>query len=435
MQVSNPSLPGLTLQPLTTAARPMIESWTVGQLLQATVVAPVEPHRVTLLIGGSRMEAETNSPLRPGQQLTLRVQRQGETTVLRVLPQEAESRQVQTRAMRAALPRQAPLPPLLANLALLSRAPARVPHESAPAWGELSRTLLRSLPEHQALTQPEGLRRAMAQSGTFFESMAAQAARGERPFPVQDFKAGLLRLMGLLSRTGSQPPSGGNTASLTESPVPTPGPRSPAAPATAPVTSTSPQPRMAEQGPVPPPNARPPQRDSGPEPQRPALSTLDVLSKPEKIVRELRSQLEGAVSRIQLHQLHSLPGEEGVRPVWTMEIPVRRDGHTDVWSLRIEEEARGRDEAASTRWCISLAFDFEPLGPVQARLTLQADKVSASLWAERHSTVSLFGRHAQELREMLNTAGLLVGDILCVHGHPPQAREDALPAALINVEA
>ncbi len=446
MQVTTPSLPGLTLQPLT-AARPMVEAWSVGQLLQATVVAPVQPHRVTLLIGGSRMEAETNSPLRPGQQLSLRVEQRGETTLLRVLPQKSEPQAIQTRALRAALPRQTPLPPLLANLAQLAKAPEQIPHEAAPAWAKLARAVVRALPEQQALTNPAGLRRAMNDSGTFFESRAARAARGDAPFPAQDFKASLLRLAALFSRAtalpsparptaGNPPPSTAAAASMVLGSPPTPsgsavqGPVSDAAkPAALQAEGAPSRADTRVQDPGPPPRRGPPQ------PQHPATASIASLGSPGKIATELRGQVEGAISRVQLHQLNSLSGEEGAKPVWSMEIPVRRGEQMDVWSLRIEEDSSGPPEAPAKRWCISLAFELEALGPVHARLTLQSQKVSASLWAERESTAALIGRHAEELRRMFDGAGLGVGDILCVHGQPPQAPAESSQSSLISVEA
>ena len=465
MQITTPSLPGLTLQPLTTA-RPMVDAWTVGQLLQATVVAPVQPHRVTLLIGGSRMEAETNSPLRPGQQLTLRVEQRGETPLLRVLPQQSETREVQARGLRAALPRQTPLPPLLANLVLLARAPAQVGNDSAPAWAKLARALVRALPEPRTVTTPDGLRRAMNDSGTFFESRAARAAAGGCSFPVEDFKAGLLRLAGLLNRESALPsrtpsPSGSGVPRGSTSPASAPtssasvatssaGPPAASSTSTPRAPSTSPGPPVSakdapkpvipanstpERADAPAQSSAPPPRRGPPHPQHPVSASIASLGAPGKIAAELRGQLDGAISRVQIHQLNSLSAEEGAKPVWSMEIPVRRGEQVDVWSLRIEQDAGGAAGSPEKRWCVSLAFEIGLLGPVHARLTLQQQKVSASLWAEKESTAALIGSHVEELRQMLDEAGLGVGDVLCVHGQPARIPDMSVPAGLINVEA
>ncbi len=369
MQVTTPSFPGLTLQPLT-AARPLVEAWSVGQLLQATVVAPVQPHRVTLLIGGSRLEAQTNSPLRPGQQLTLRVEQRGETALLRVVPQSPPSGEVQARALRSALPRQTPLPPLVANLSLLAKAPEQVPHESAPGWAKLARAMIRALPEPQSLSTPEGLRRAMNNSGVFFESRAARAAGGHAPFPVDDFKAGLLRLAGVLSGKAALPGTvrspGGKVA------PPAPQTQTAPAPSTRANSSGPPQPGTVRDGPEPssptPPRAdrsavpvqssAPPPKVGPPQPQPAASANLISLDPPGRIAAELRNQVEGGLSRVQLHQLNSLAGDDGTKPVWSMEIPVRRGEQVDVWSLRLEQDAANPTSAQEDRWCISVAVEL-----------------------------------------------------------------------------
>ncbi len=418
----------------------MVEAWSVGQLLQATVVAPVQPQRVTLLIGGSRMEAETNTPLRPGQKLTLRVEQRGETILLRVVNQQTQSSEVQTRALRAALPRQTPLPPLLANLLLLARAPEQVRHESAPAWAKLARNLLRDLPELQMLTSRDGLRRAIDNAGTFFESRVARAAGGAVQFPNQDFKGGLLRFIGFLDREPTQsPPSKSRASDVPVRPTASGGRGTPGTTAASGSGNDMPKSPSSQPGPV---------RVAGsvhastasstpgqPQPRQFASPSLALLSSPAKVAGELQSQLEGAIARVQLHQLNSLSAEEGAKPSWSVEIPVRRAEQVDVWSFRITEEAPSSAEAPAGRWCISVAFELDPLGPMHARLTLQDQKVSASLWAESSATAGLIGRHAAELREMLDDAGLSVGDILCVHGTPPQDPLESSPSRLINLEA
>ena len=182
-------------------------------------------------------------------------------------------------------------------------------------------------------------------------------------------------------------------------------------------------------------SAAPPPRRGPPQAQHPVSASIASLGPPEKVAAELRGQLEGAISRVQLHQLNSLSAEDGAKPVWSMELPVRRGEQVDIWSLRIEEDAAGTARAPDKRWCVSLAFELEVLGPVHARLTLQQQKVSASLWAEKESTALLIGSRVEDLRQMLDEAGLSVGDVLCVHGQPARIPDVSVPAGLVDVEA
>lgn len=166
MQIPIGPLPPVSLTLNT--AKPLVQAWSVGQLLEATVATPVDQGRLTVVIGGTRLEASTDSPLRPGQNLLVRVERQAEPVVLRVLERRPSPLEVQASALRAALPRQAPLPPLFANLDLLAKTPDRVKHDAAPQWGQLARSVVNALPLARELSTPEGLRRAMADTGVFF---------------------------------------------------------------------------------------------------------------------------------------------------------------------------------------------------------------------------------------------------------------------------
>jgi len=421
-------------------AKPLVQVWSVGQLLEATVATPVDQGRLSVVIGGTRLEASTNTPLRPGQNLLVRVERQAETIVLRVLEQRPGPQEVQASALRAALPRQAPLPPLFANLDVLAKTPDRIRHDAAPQWGQLARSVVGALPQARALSTPEGLRRAMADSGVFFESRAAGAGSGSTPFPVQDLKAGLLRLLALV--TGERVVNASPVEARPAPPLPatasSPSASSKNTPATAfnpPAssqnTAATPQPSAV----APPPQAEPPQRTSPPQPQTPSTPSLPDMVTPEKIATAFRSQLEGAVSRIQLHQLNSLPTEEGVRPVWSMEIPVRTEERVDIWSLCIEQEAPGKGSSAVGRWSVSLAFELETLGPVRARVALQDQKVSASFWAEHEETAELFDQLKGQLRERLVELGLTVGNILCAQGLPPTPEKSPSPSRAVNIEA
>jgi hypothetical protein len=428
MHITNAPLPAATLALQST--KPVMQAWTMGQLLKATVITPVQQGRVVLVIGGSRMEAETNSPLRPGQTLTVRVERRADPTLLRVVDRRSEAPAVQTRALRGALPRQTPLPPLLANLSVLAKAPQQVAHEAAPRWGQLAREILSSLPQAKDVARPEGLRQALRDSGVFFESRVSQAALAHTPFPSQDLKAGLLRLAGLLARTpptAVTPGPGGGTAAGSP-PATVRAETGPAVDRARPQTPATPQPEAISAAP-------PPQRGTPPRPQPSLPASLLGLGAPEKVAAEMRGQVEGTIARVQLQQLSSLPAEDGTRLVWSAELPVRDSERVDLWALRIEEEEPAREPGDSARWSVSLAFDLQDLGPVHARVVLQGERISTSFWVEQPATAAIFEAHKESLRASLEEAGLAVGNILCVQGNPPKPDDSGTSPPLIELEA
>lgn len=184
--------------------------WQVGQLLQATVLES-NVGKVLLAIGNRQVSSETSLLLDKGQQLTVQVRSLGDTPVLRIASDL--NMPALARAIRALLPQQDAMTPLLASLARLAQTP-RPP--VPPLIRELTHAMVRNLPDTTAVMRPEGLRRAIEQSGLFLERRLAQqinptATPTSNPTPVSaiqsDFKANLLQLIQRLQNwPGSSPP-------------------------------------------------------------------------------------------------------------------------------------------------------------------------------------------------------------------------------------
>jgi len=202
----------------TTAVR-----WQVGQLLQATVVDS-DIGKVLLAIGNRQVSSETSLLLDKGQQLTVQIRSLGDLPVLRITSGLRTPPLAQ--AVRALLPQQDAMTPLLASLASLAKAP----HPPVPPLiRELTRAIVKNLPDTTALTRPEILQKAIQQSGLFLERRLAQqlnpaATSASSPAPVpaiqHDFKANLLQLIQRLRNWPGSVPTPSPPAA-TKSPAPT----------------------------------------------------------------------------------------------------------------------------------------------------------------------------------------------------------------------
>lgn len=451
---SSPSSAASATESSATAARP----WQVGDKLLATVLRLVDQGAV-LAVGRQQLLARTNAPLQAGQNLKLEVvQPRSEPPQLRILNEGGTQNHVE-QTLRVLLPRQSSLTPLLANLALLGRAiptantttgnSTASPGTGAPsgsaqgstlnpgtgnAAGSLPRPVteqlqqwLRLLPDVAQASRPEGLKQALQDSGVFLEARLARllsaAAPGTTPSQAtaqllgQDLRAGLLRLAAALQQLRPAPPPSG-------------------APPGAPVQTASAgtaggQTPAVQPAPAPP----PPLRGVPPLPQANAPASLAGLP-PAEAGRELLQQVEGALARIQLHQLQSLPSSEAGRAVWAMELPLRHGQDIDLFGLRIERDAEHNPAAPTQRdtWSVSLAFDLGELGPVRARISLYDGQISAQFWTEQSATRQRFEDHLATLHARLRDAGLQVGRLGCHSGMPPDASPPP-PSGLVNEKA
>jgi len=445
--------------------------WKAGQLLQATV-GRSEAGRILLQIGHRQVVAETSLPLKPGQQLNLRVLETGRLPVLRILPTLTDDPVAD--AVRQLLPRQAPLAPLLGMLASVARQPSP---PLPPLVSEAIRQLVAQLAGTGQISSAAGLKKALQNSGVFLDERLRAAAADARPLQADmDFKTNLLRLINLVrnwpgspqaqpARTAATPPRqhpdggtsptharadtgppaaagrqpGGETTPPRGAGLPperlqqllrpaAPAPDNSRAAAPAAGTSSSPVPVAGRPStpagaaqPIPP----PPLRGAPPQPQAVVNQDIELLSRLGTLRTTLLQQSEAALARLQLSQLAAVPreGERGLIE-WLFDLPVRRGDDIDLWSVRIFREAEQqprRNRPRSDTWTVQLAFDLPGLGAMQAQVRLHNETVSARFWASNPDTVPLLEQHLHELRRSLLAAGLEVSDIDCCHGTLPAA--------------
>jgi len=388
-----------------------LRNWRVGQVLSAVATGRDRAGFAPLRIGVQTYTAQVPFPVRSGDRLVLEVLRTGTTPLLRPVDAPRSPDPVQA-ALRAALPRQAGQPPVLATLAALAGA-REIPTLPTPVL-QAARQVFATLLDAREVRLPGRLRQAMGDAGTLLESRLARQTRDGPPAGVdRDLKAGLLRLYRALAAG------------------PAPGPRTPSPPGPVPAPSpiNAAPPRTAAGAPPQPPNSTaarptppllPPLADVRPQPQARAAAPLLSVEALPRLLGALLQDVEGALARVQLQQLASQASEGEQRHVWLLEVPIRRDGVADVWQFRIQRDAEdGSEDADGGGWTLELAFDLDGLGPVRARMQLQAGHISTRFWAEWAATAGLFRGALHELRTMLEAAGVPIGTLVCHNGTPP----------------
>ncbi|PBP59854.1 flagellar hook-length control protein FliK [Pseudomonas syringae] len=298
------------------------------------------------------------------------------------------------------------------------------PAISAPLQASINQ-LLADLPDVEQMTTPKGVAQALNASGVFLE---AKLLAGLNPAHMPDMKANLMRLIaqilpGLPDNTSYGAAAASNTLARTM------------------------------------PNAI-----------RNALGTLGLVAArtqpsifplPSRTVSggEKEDDLEillklaaAAVSRLQSHQLGGLEqtrtNADGTQvTTWQLEVPMRNAHDIVPLQVKVQREDTPDQEAAEDRddgeikdtreklWKVDLAFDLEPLGPLQVHAQLLRGTLSSQLWAERPDSAALIEHELGYLRERLIACGLAVGELACSHGTPPSGPRTALEQRWIDENA
>jgi hypothetical protein len=145
----------------------------------------------------------------------------------------------------------------------------------------------------------------------------------------------------------------------------------------------------------------------------------------------LLENTDAAIARQTLLQVASLPGggdaggshADPSAPRWNFEIPFATPQGTAMAQFEISRDGGGNEvEAAKRVWRARFSLDVEPAGPVHALISLNAERTSVRMWAERPATAAQLRAGASELSQALSQAELRPGDIVIRDGTPPQVK-------------
>jgi hypothetical protein len=159
-------------------------------------------------------------------------------------------------------------------------------------------------------------------------------------------------------------------------------------------------------------------------------ATLVANSTPESVMRHLLTDADGAIARQTLLQVASLPDQAGVTPGradptaprWNFEIPFATPQGTAMAQFEISrDDTSNQTEAAQRVWRARFSLDVEPTGPVHALVSLNGDRTSVRMWAERPATADQLRAGVAQLSQALSRAELRPGDIVIRDGAPAQS--------------
>ena len=158
-------------------------------------------------------------------------------------------------------------------------------------------------------------------------------------------------------------------------------------------------------------------------------ATLASNSSLATVMRHLLADTDGAIARQTLLQVASLPDQAGAAgtrgdqagPRWNFEIPFATPQGTAVAQFEISRDGKANEvEAARRVWRARFSLDIEPAGPVHALISLNGDRTSVRMWAERPATAEQMRAGAAQLGQALSRAELPPGDIVIREGAPVQ---------------
>lgn len=381
----------------------------IGQVLKALVAQGTPTGATggpaTLRIGTQELVVRAQMSLLTGTTLSVRVDQITPQTQFAMLRTTLPPSESLAPFIKTLLPKQDGLPNLFAALQAVmhARTDAKIPAQIRQQILQLINTL--RTPEQAS--QADKLRTAFTQSGVFLETTLAKgdSAQIHANLP-RDVKAALLRLASTLERAL-------NTTATTERPSGAwPGAEKNAPPA-------------------------PPGRGGAQAQARASLPDLRQLS-PERLLAGLRQMTEGALARVQLHQLASVETVQQGDTRWYSEIALRHADAVDVIPLMIEKDEKHSTDKTQEQmpWSATLSLDLPGLGPMQVKIRVQNQQVSSVFITQRDDTAATIAQALPRLREAFERRELQVQHLSCTQQEPtPHTTRAGQRQTLLDTQA
>jgi flagellar hook-length control protein FliK len=355
-----------------------------GFSVNAVVTSILSENSVVLkLSDGQLLRAQTPNMLVLGQVLKLEVVKSGALPELKiVVPPQAVNPEVAVvqQALRQFLPKQQNLADFAVSLRQFA---AQVEGKSDPVSTAVHQ-VFGTINSKEALMTPEGLKQGISNSGVFLEAKLAN----QLP-PQGDMKAQLLTLADALQQIqGSQ-----NDVSTKERISPALG--------------------------------------QGADAEK-MVST--VFSENANKDNALLNKTEGAIARIVLDQLTSLPQNDEQQHTWQIEIPYTNGDRTETVKLKINREANQKQSEAQANWSVLLELNPPGLGALQSRISLVDDKIDTLFWSDQAAVASLVQHNLDHLANGYAEAGLSIGRLDALHGSvvSSKSEETSIHANLLD---
>ncbi|MGH8145839.1 MAG: flagellar hook-length control protein FliK [Rhodanobacteraceae bacterium] len=411
------------------AAGTLAKPWKVGSLVSGRVLEYLSETRLIMQISGLTIEAEPPSTGLVPRQFQARVMSNGPQPILELVTHQQGQSSPMAAAVRARLPLQDGLQPMLADLHALARTPgARALPE--PVRAALAR-LEASIVDRHDILDPGVLRDTVKRSGLHLEHALLQQARTPERLPTAqidyDTKAALERLTQALKRLPQamerlpqemerlpqemeRLPQAMQHLSQTMEPPPR-------------ITSQAAS-LMPENADTQPPLLRLPLQ---PQARPPAPLATDAFT----LAGDMLKHTQAALSRIEIMQLEAHPAASP--QAWMVEVPVRDDGGFDVLQLRFEQEADDGEATATPRWTLSFTLEPPRLGEIHGQIRLHGVQVNVDLWAQHDAAVQALEEQTSVLARLLEGSGLQLMQLRVRQGTP--LRHTGLGHTLLEASA
>lgn len=146
-----------------------------------------------------------------------------------------------------------------------------------------------------------------------------------------------------------------------------------------------------------------------------------VPDKPKDNLEFLQDSLQkaqGALAKLTLDQLNSLPRDESPKQAWLLELPFFDEKNANSVKIEIEQDKTGGGENSPKNWLVSITVTPPGLSTIHCTVSCYDGTVNTRFWSDAADTVHRINDHLDYLKQQFEKNGLSTGFMEAHQGQP-----------------
>lgn len=141
----------------------------------------------------------------------------------------------------------------------------------------------------------------------------------------------------------------------------------------------------------------------------------------QDLLKEILQKAQGALAKLTIDQLNSLPKDDTPKQTWVVELPFFHDGNPESVKIEIERDAPKPGGSWEKNWAVSITITPPGLGTIHCRISCYDGTVNTRFWSDVADTVDRINAHLDYLKQQFESKGLTPGFMEAHQGQPTQA--------------
>ena len=129
----------------------------------------------------------------------------------------------------------------------------------------------------------------------------------------------------------------------------------------------------------------------------------------QALLKDSLQKTQGALAKLTLDQLHSLPKEDSNKQSWILELPFFHNQAANTVQIEIEQDQAREHEQTQKNWAVSITITPPELATIHCKISCYDGAINTRFWSEAADTVERINSNLDYLKQQFELKGLTSG--------------------------